>query len=454
MGPADFEKIILKLLFTNKDVCKKILPFLKDSIFDVPNIKEIIKAVLKFYENRNVFPTASDMKILLTDKEVLDDFLAILLMDISEYDLDFLLEQVQEFFVYKLVHGENLEIALKLSDRKINEVMKHTESLRDYLSFSFDTKIGLDLLEDGEKIYDYFKSKDKVVSTGIPTMDDIFSGGWHEKTLSLFLAETNLGKSLIMASQASNCLMENKNVLIISLEMSEQKYAHRILANILDVEMNGIKELEKETFIAKIENVKKTLKSKLVIKEYPPKSITTNHLKHLLTELKNKKQFVPDIIFVDYLEIMKSCYATKNDNSFSELKKISEEVRGVAVEFEVPVISGVQINRSAFGSASIGLDDIAQSIGVTYTADVIIGVTVPEEIKEKGKYLWTILKNRDGGFKGKKIYVNVDYPKMRVTDDEVANKTQPSAVQQASALVNSSLKKDAEQFKKKITGWE
>ena len=453
MNPADFEKIILKLLFTNKDVTKKILPFLRDSIFDLPNIKIIVKEILKFNEERNVFPTASDMKLLLIDKEVLDDFLTIITMDISEYDVDFLLEQVQEFFVYKLVHGENIEIALKLSDRKITEVLKHTEALREYLAFSFDTKIGLDLLEDGEATYDYFQSKDRVVSTGLPTVDEIFDGGWHEKTLSLFLAQTSLGKSLIMASQAANCLMENKNVLILSLEMSEQKYAHRIYANILDIEMNNIKDLEKNAFLAKIDNLKSSLKSKLIIKQYPPKSITTNNIKHILAELKGKIQFVPDIIFVDYLEIMKSCYATKNDNSFSELKKISEEVRGIAVEYAVPIISGVQINRGAFDSASIGLEDISQSIGVTYTADVIIGVTVPEEMKDKNKYVWTILKNRDGGSKGKKIIVNVDYPKMRVTDDEVSNKPQPSSAQQATSLVANSLKKDSDQIKKKITGW-
>ena len=448
-----FEKILIKLLFTNKDVQKKIIPYLTDVIFDNPSTKEITKKVLQFYTDRNIFPSLADIKLELNNKELLDSFMDIILLDITEYDTVFLLDKVEEFFKMKSLHNVNMNIALSLADNKMDEISKHTEEMRNYLAFSFDTKVGLDLLEDGEAIYDYFQSKDKHVSTGISTLDEILGGGYCEKTLSLFLAETNLGKSLIMASQASNCLMENKNVLIISLEMSEQKYAHRILANVLDVEMNSVKDIEKQAFIAKIADVRKTLKSKLVIKQYPPKSITTNNIKHLLTELKNKKQFVPDIIFIDYLEIMKSCYATKNDNSFSELKKISEESRGIGVEFSIPIISGVQINRSAFGSASIGLDDIAQSIGVTYTADVIIGVTVPEEFKDKGKYCWTILKNRDGGFKGKKIIVSVDYPKMRVTDDNVANKSTPTAVKQAAGIVNTSLKKDSAQVKKRITGW-
>lgn len=394
------------------------------------------------------------MKLMLTKSETQNEFIEILLMNISEYDITFLLEQIQEFFIYKLTHAEICEIAVKLSDRKIEEVPEHTEKLRNYLAFSFDTKVGTELFEDGEELYNNFRSKDSVVSTGIPTLDEILEGGFSEKSLSLFLAETNLGKSLIMSSLASNSVLENKNVLIITLEMSETKYSARLLANLLDTNIKDVKLIEKEDFLSRLSNVKKSLKTKLIIKQYPPKSISTQHIKNLLSELQNKKQFVPDIIFIDYLEIMKSCHATKNDNSFSELKKISEEVRAIAVEYGCPIVSGVQVNRGAFGKSDVNMNDISQSIGVTYTADVIIGVTIPEEFKDKNKFVWTILKNRDGGSKGRKVFINVDYPKMRVTDDEASNAPQPSVQSKASTLVSTSLKKNDDDTKKKFMGIE
>jgi replicative DNA helicase len=453
MNLYEFERLFIKLLFTNEVIRKKIQPYLTDKIFDTTEHQEIIQKLLKFVDQYNKFPSISEFKMQLT-KEDQDNFSEIILkVDSEEYDRDFLFEKLEEFFKSKLIHNSNVDIALALAENKLGKISDYVGNISEYLGFNFDTVIGTDLLEDAATIYDKLVNKDNIISTGIPTLDEILAGGFHEKTLSLFLAETNLGKSLIMASLATNCLMNNKKVLIITLEMSEQKYSQRIFTNLLDIDIRDFKNISKEKFVERVEQSKKSISSKLIIKEYPPKTVNINHIKNLLIELKNKKNFEPDIIFIDYLEIMNSTGTTKNDNSFSEMKKISENIRGLAVEYKIPIVSGVQTIRSAIGSAEINMTDTSQSIGIAQTTDVMIGVTQPEEFKRMAKFIWFILKNRDGT-KNRKVIVDVDYYKMRVTEDPEANKEQTMPTVAASEVVKNSLKKDDAVAKKKSSNWE
>jgi archaellum biogenesis ATPase FlaH len=420
LNPILFEKIIIKLLFVNIKVRDKVLPFLKESIFDNEEHKKIIKKILEFYDKHTKFPTIADIRLKIEGDDV-SVFQDIIDCSVSEYTEDELFEGIEQFFKEKLVHGVNVNIMDKLIEGKVNECYPYVDDLREALSFSFDTSIGVDVLEDGKKFYEHLHSAEKFVPTGIPTLDYFLQGGLYEKTLTLLMANSNMGKSLVMGSLATNMLLNNKKVLIVSLEMSEFKYDRRILGNLFDIEINNLKNLSEADMMALFEEKRKIINSKMIIKEFPTKSINTNNIRNLLTNLELKKKFVPDIIFVDYLEIMKANHTNKNGNSFEEIKKISEDLRGLGGEKAIPIFSGTQTNRQALGSPELGVEDMSQSIGPLFTADTLLGLTQPEEYAKISKFLLHILKHRDGE-KNKKITLDVNYSKMRISDDVETNK--------------------------------
>lgn len=556
-----FENVLIKFLFTDEKIRDKAIPFLVPELFEDHKNIQLIKSILKLNEKLERFPTVSEMRLDLDKEDVYKRLMEIMGSDVSEYKTDFLLEAIEEYIREKLIHNVNIDIAMKLSNDKVDEIKESPDKLREAIAFSFDSKIGLDFLEEEERLYNFLHDKDRVVQTGIKELNKIIEGGWHEKSLSLFMAEcvaedtlvdvrykvkkdkdwkylttniyriqhmlndyeievnspdgyvkvneyvekgrkrlykikigrrelfaskfhffetdkewktvsylmehigeckilcedgkfkdyeiedinvygnvvdlsvnhknhryytnglsshnTNMGKSLIMASAAVDSILNNKNVLYITCEMSENKISERVMSNLFDISIGDLRLLTKEKFHKKFESIKKQLKNKLVIKEYPPRAINSNHIRNLLKELKVRKKFHPDIIFVDYLGIMNPTTRNKGDNTYLEIKRISEEVRALAVDMGIPIVSAVQSGRQSFGSAEIDLKDISDSIGIAATADVIIGVTQSEELRNLGKYNWIILKNRYGLNK-KKVSVCVDYYKMRVYDDEEA----------------------------------
>lgn len=427
IDPIFFEKVLLKFLFTDKEIRDKVLPFLKPSIFDDPLNINIIKKTLFLFSKYDKFPTISEMKISLDDEKTFNRFFNdIIDIDISDYNNEFLLSEIESFFKKKMIANlcADTTIGLQNEVEKLNDV---PDKFREVLSFGFDTEIGLDLLNESERLYESLHNRDKVISTGISNLDKMIEGGFHEKSLSLFLAASNVGKTLMMCSLATNAILQNKNVLYVTCEMSEEKISERILANMMDIDIDNLIGLSKKDFIQKIEKFSSQIKNKLIVKEYPTKSINTNHLRNLLKELKLKKGFVPDIMFIDYIGIMNSIHNRKTDNSYSEVKRISEEVRGLAVETKIPTISALQGNRSSFGGSEIELDQVADSIGTVQTADLIIGISQSEEFKQMGKFSLIVLKNRYG-INNRKITVNVNYYKMRVYEDENSevNKTATS----------------------------
>jgi len=456
MNPIKFERIIIKLLFVNDKVRNKVLPFLKESLFDNEGHKSLIKKVLEFYEKHTKFPTISDIKLKI-EGDIFTVFKEIIEQDISDYTEEELFEGIQQFFKEKLVKNVNVEIMDKLVDGKVDECFPHVDELREALSFSFDTSIGVDVLEDSKKFYDHLHSTEKFVATGIPTLDYFLQGGLYEKTLSLLMANSNMGKSLVMGSLATNMLLCNKKVLIVSLEMSEFKYDRRILGNLFDVEVNSLKNISEKDLMEMFEQKRGMINSKMIIKEFPTKSINANNIRNLLTNLELKKSFVPDVIFVDYLEIMKANNTNKNGNSFEEIKKISEDLRGLACEKAVPIFSGTQTNRQALGSPELGVEDMSQSIGPLFTADTLLGLTQPEEYQKISKFLLHILKHRDGE-KNKKITLDVNYPKMRISEDVEANKKlrEPpvSKTDSAIGMVGRALSQDIETKKANNFEWD
>lgn len=456
MNPILFEKIIIKLLFVNDKVRNKVLPFLQDTLFDNEEHKKLIKKILDFHEKHNKFPTLSDIK-LKVEGEALVLFKELIELNISEYTEEELFEGIEKFFKEKLVNNVNVSIMDKLSEGKVGELFPHVDELREALSFSFDTNIGFDVLEDGEKFYNYLHSPQMYIETGLPTLDFCLEGGLYEKTLTLLMANSGKGKSMVMSSLATNMLLNNKKVLIVSLEMSEFKYGSRILGNLFDIEIHGLKNLPKKEMIDLFEEKKKITKSKLIVKEYPTRSINTNNIRNLLKNLELKKKFVPDIIFVDYLEILKANHISKNSNSFEEIKRVSEDLRGLAGEKAVPAFSGTQTNRAALGSPELETKDMSQSIGPLFTADVLLALTSPEEYMKMNKAVLQVLKNRDGE-DHQKIILDVNKKKQRVTDDIESNKhlkeIPVSKTDSAIGMVGRALQKDTESKEAKQFNWE
>lgn len=454
-----FESVLLKFLYQNKDAREKILPFLDATVFTDFNNKEIAKSVISFMRDYKKFPTSSDMKLHIKKEEVYNKFLEILNMDISEYASDSLVGEVEKFFRKKLIWNAISIAAEKLKDDKVDEVKGIPDEIREAISFSFDTQIGLDFVNDAERLYESLHNLDKVIPSGLPVFDKMIGGGFHEKSLTLFMAETNLGKTLIKCGISVNAFLQNKNILYITLEMSEDKISERIMANTFDIAMDELKTLSKSRFISKFVDIRKRFENNFIIKEYPTRSVNTNHIRNLLKELEVRKKFVPDIIFVDYLGIMMPTVIRKDENSYTEVKRISEELRGLAVETGLPIVSAVQTNRGGFSSADLDLTDISDSIGTAATADVIVGVTQSAELKLAGKFSFIILKNRYG-LNWKKTVIDVDYSKMRITQSKEEDKKTPAVVtdktivDDASVAILNRIKDDKKTERNKIIKFE
>lgn len=413
ISPVFFEKILIKFLFSDKKVRERVVPYLTPKIFDDKNNIDIVQRILDFESEYNRFPSFPELKMYLKTVETFNRLKEIIKIDLTDYTDDFIIDRIETWFRNKMIWNVNADIVEHLSDDDLSQIQNSVDNLREACAFSFNTKVGIDVFESEDEIFEFLHNKDKIISSGLRPFDNCVDGGFHEKTLTLFMAETNLGKSLIMSSLAVNNVIDNKNVLYVTCEMSKHKISERVLANTFDVEIGDLKKLPRGKFKEYFKQIKKTLKTKLFVEEYPPNSINANHIRNLLKELKVKKKFIPDVIYVDYLEIMAPIRRQKGDNSYSEIKRISEELRGVAVETGIPIVSAVQTNRSGFGSNELDLTDISQSIGTAATADIIIGVTQTDDMRKSGVFAWQLLKNRYGINK-KAFIVAVDYYHMRI----------------------------------------
>lgn len=453
MNPHEFEKILIQYMFKDADVRDKLLPFLTVDVFELDECIDIVKQVLKHQEKYQTFPSTSDMKIRLESKW--SSFSEILNIDTSEYDSQFILDQLEEFFRGRLAKDAILEAQRGLEEDD-DALYAAPDKLREALSFTFNTNVGLNIVSDVDRMYSALHDKDKVVASGIKSVDRLIEGGFHEKSLTLLLGQANIGKSLILCSLATNSLLQNKNVLYISLEMSEEKISERILANMFDIDLPDLKMLSKDKFYEKLNSSVANIDNNFYVISYPPKSVNSNRIRNILKELLTKKKFVPDIIYVDYLGIMSPNNAKKNSNSYNELKDISEELRAVAVEYSLPVVSAIQTNRQGFGSSDLDMTDIADSIGTAATADIIFGIVQTIEMREAGRYSFQLLKNRYGE-NSKKCPLGVNYPRMRVFDIEI-DETKPKHLNAESDetenLVSNLLKRDKKAGQNKILKYE
>ena len=422
------EFLILRNLLHNEEYIRKVIPFVKAEYFEDTNQRIVFEEILKFVEEYNQ-PATSEVLCIETEKrkDINDTsfkeitHLIECLEDVPT-EFNWLIDTTEKWCRDRAIYLALME-SIHIADG--NDEKKNRDSiptiLSDALAVSFDTHVGHDYLVDYEKRYESYHRKEEKIEFDLEYFNKITKGGLPNKTLNIALAGTGVGKSLFMCHVASSALLQGRNVLYITLEMAEERIAERIDANLLNVPIQDIAELPKSMFESKVNNLAKKTQGTLIIKEYPTASAHAGHFKSLLNELALKKSFRPDIIFIDYLNICSSSRfrGGSNVNSYTLVKSIAEELRGLAVEFNVPIVSATQTTRSGYGSSDVELTDTSESFGLPATADLMFALISTEELEELGQILVKQLKNRyNDPTIHKRFVVGIDRAKMRLYDCE------------------------------------
>lgn len=424
------ERIILHELIYNEKYLRKVIPYIKAEYFGNKDEAHLFKMVEQYFQTYNVPPVPNALYIDLSNDTSLNEKIfkdvKSLIDTIDEvkqdYNFDWLVDTTEEFCKDRAIHNALLESISIIDDEKSKKSKGEIpDLLSKALAISFDPDIGHDYLEDWEKRYEEYHTKEKRVPFDLAVFNDMTEGGLPTKTLTIILAGTHAGKTRMMCSMAANNLREQKNVLYITLEMGAIRgISERIDANLLDVPIGDLKRLSKLEFQKKIEKLSKTTKGKLIVKEYPTATAGTIQFQHLLSELKLKQNFVPDIIYVDYLNI---CISSRmnmgSSGSYLYFKAVAEELRGLAGIYDVPVVTATQVNRSGFNSSDIDMTDTSESFGLPQTADVMFALMVTEDLNEIDQVMVKQLKNRLSDMtKMPRFVVGIDKPKMRHYDVE------------------------------------
>ena len=428
----NLEQTILRNLLTNEEYTRRVLPFLVPDYFDGV-YKDLFKEVAKFVSKYNKIPTLESFKIEIDESGKLSEenyrqgmeLLPNIFTPESE-NLDWLIERTETWCQDRSVYNAVME-SISIIDGKHATLKKNAipDVLSKALGVSFDTNIGHDYLEQVDERYDFYHEQEERIPFDLDNFNMITKGGLPNKTLNIALAGTGVGKSLFMCHCASNILSQGRNVLYITMEMAEERIAERIDANLLNIPIDQIENLSKDMFKDKVSQINAKTEGKLIIKEYPTGQANTSHFRALLNELKLKKNFVPEIIFIDYLNICASSRMKMIGgavNSYSYIKSIAEEMRGLAVEFNVPIMSATQTNRQGFSSDDPGLEDTSESFGLPATADLMFALISNDELNSMGKILVKQLKNRyNDPTKYNRFTLKVDRSKMKLEDDDNQN---------------------------------
>ena len=419
------ENTIISSLFFNEDYTRKVLPFVKEEYFGNRVEQLLYGEIFKFVEKYNNLPTKDAMLIELGQRKDINEEELNHLKDYvnqienTEPDVKWLTETTEKFCKDRAVHNAVLS-GIKILDGKDKkqsaEAIPHI--LSDALAVSFDKSVGHDYIEDADDRFKWYHTKEKRYQFDLDYMNRITKGGVPSKTLNIALAGTGVGKSLFMCHLASSYLLQGLNVLYITLEMAEERIAERIDANLLDVTMEDLHDMPKQLYEGKITKLREKTQGQLVIKEYPTASAHSGHFKSLMNELALKKSFRPDVIFIDYLNICASSrFKGGNISSYFYVKAIAEELRGLAVEFNVPIFSATQTTRTGYVSTDIGLEDTSESFGLPATADFMFALISNEELEALGQMKVKQLKNRyNDPSINRAFIIGVDRAKMRLYD--------------------------------------
>ena len=422
------ETTILKSLAYNEEYSRKVLPFIRSEYFTDYTEKVVFEEICKFIFKYNKLPTQEVLRVEVDGRSDLNENSY---KEVTNYvdnlepailDFTWLSDITEKWCRDKAIYlalMESISIVDGNDDKKTKDAIPSI--LSDALAVGFDTNVGHDYLRDYEERYDFYHQTEEKIPFDLQFFNKITKGGLCNKSLNIALAGTGVGKSLFMCHVASSCLLQNKNVLYITMEMAEEKIAERIDANLLNVNIQEIANLPKSMFENKVNNLSKKTQGSLIIKEYPTASAHSGHFKALLNELALKKSFRPDIIFIDYLNICASSRyrAGSNVNSYTTIKSIAEELRGLACEANVPIISATQTTRSGYGSSDVELTDTSESFGLPATADLMFALISTEELESLGQIMVKQLKNRyNDPTMNKRFVVGIDRAKMRLYDCE------------------------------------
>jgi replicative DNA helicase len=428
------EILILRTLLHDEEYSRKVLPFLKPEYFTERDERVIYDCISTFYTKYNKQPTVESLLIDLSKRDNLSETEFKTIKDIiksfkthDKLETQWLLDNTEEFCKEKALYNGIME-SIQIIDGKSKDKTKTAipSILSTALAVSFDTHIGHDFIEDADKRYNFYHTVEKRIPFDIDLLNKITNNGTPYKTLNVCLAGTGVGKSLFLCHHAANCLMQGKNVLYITCEMAEERIAERIDANLMDTSLDDLKALPKDIYDRKLKRIMERTTGKLIIKEYPTATANAMHFKHLLDELRLKKNFAPEIIFIDYLNICASSRMKQSAtvNSYTFIKAIAEELRGLAVETGVPIFTATQTNRSGFSSSDVELTDTSESFGLPQTADFMFALVSTEELQGLGQIMIKQLKNRYADpAANRRFVVGIDRSKMKLFDlDESAQR--------------------------------
>ena len=421
------EQTILNNLILSEEYTRKVIPFLRSEYFTDSSEQLIFKITKEYFDRYTKNPTVEALLITLdkttdqSDKVVESSRQLLENLQAEESPFEWIVEETEQWCKDRAIYlavMSSIDVLDKKSQRSTGEI---PDLLKDALSVSFDTHIGHDVLEDADDRFEFYNKEEEKIPFDLEYFNKITKGGLPNKTLNICLAGTGVGKSMFMCHQASSCLLMGKNVLYLTMEMSEEKIAERIDANVLNIPIKEIPDLSKKQYTTKIDRLKNKTTGKLIVKEYPTASAHVGHFRHLLQELDIKKDFQPDIIFVDYLNICAS-YRIRpgaGANSYTLVKSIAEELRGLAVEFDVPIVSATQTTRSGYGSTDIGLEDTSESFGLPATADLMFALITSDELEDLDQMVVKQLKNRyNDPTIFKRFVIGVDRSRMKFYDVE------------------------------------
>ena len=424
------EKTILSNLIYNSDYARDVFPYISDEYFQNPNERKLFESIASHIVKYKDPPSKEALAIAISNREDLNEnsFKEISeLLDSLKIDentsKEWLRDETEKYCQDRAIYN-SIMTSINILDGKHKTLDKGSipQLLTDALSISFDTYIGHDLLEEAGERWEYLRRKHARIPMNIAIIDEVTKGGWPRKSLVTLVAGSGVGKSLIMCHNAASALIQGYNVLYISMELSSEEVSRRIDANLIDTTLDDMAFLSKEAYVKKIDRIKENTKGKLIVKDYPTGSASAAHFRHLLNELKLKKNFTPDIIFVDYLNICASSKVKGGSKSQYEVVKfVAEELRALSFEFDCCIVTASQLNRSGY-SSDPDATNISESLGILFTSDAVFAVVSNEELEEQSAVLFIQLKNRWGDINIKKRFlVGIDRSKMKLFNLETSS---------------------------------
>lgn len=426
---ARIEQSIISHLLYNDLYCRKVIPFLKSEYFDNKNEKIIFEAINSFFtkygkpSTHEILNLEISQRKDLTETEVKETIEIVDAIEATPVNAQWLVDQTEKFCKDKAVYNAIFQSIVIMDGKdKLRQPDAIPSILSEALAICFDENVGHDYLSDGDNRFDYYHNPEVGIKFDIDLLNKITGGvGLRKKTLSCIAAQTGGGKSLVMCHIAARTLMQGKNVLYISMEMSEERVAERVDANLFNTPIGQLKDLDKASFDARLGKVMSKTTGKLIIKEYPTSNAHAGHFRALLEELKNKRSFKPDLVVVDYLNICASqrIKASSNANSYTTVKAIAEELRSLSVEYDVPFLTATQVNRGGINNSDIEMTDTSESMGLVHALDLYIAVIRTEELDELNQIMVKQLKNRYGDLSFyKRFLVGIDRSRMRLYNVE------------------------------------